>query len=263
MFSKKITQTTNRKKNLILSFWAVHVERLWFPVASLLFPCRSRSDRKDIDTRQTTQLQTVRRLELQTINRMNHLPTTFTRTCKKATAKHIKPLQFIKIFQSQTNLCGENFWFRISFRLLVFSIYYYLLFSFSPAPPPYSSNARHSIRFFCIRIMSVELRSGEFSFRVLHRDTEAEGKANNKFKCQIIYFPFFVNKNAHAILEISSLSSSRSGRQVGEGGGGKLLRLLANINLYVFDYVWILHSVYMLLRAWKSNCNRRNFLPVR
>lgn len=146
-----------------------------FQLPSLLFPCRSRSDRKDIDTRQTTQQQPVRRLALQTINRMNHLPTTFTRTCKKATAKHIKPLQFIKIFQSQTNLCGENFWFRISFCLFFQFIVIYC-FPFPLPPSPFSSYARHSIRFFCIRIMSVELRSGEFSFRVLHRDTGGGGE---------------------------------------------------------------------------------------
>lgn len=34
---------------------------------------------------------------------------------------------------------------------------------------------------------------------------------------------------------------------------------MANINLYVFDYVWILHSVYVLLQAWKAIAIAENF----
>lgn len=64
-----------------------------------------------------------------------------------------------------------------------------------------------------------------------------------------------MHKQTFRIQKISSLSSCRASEREWVRGREKLLRLLANINLYVFDYVWILHLVYTLLQAWKSNCN--------
>jgi hypothetical protein len=80
------------------------------------------------------------------------------------------------------------------------------------------------------------------------RTKKRRAAANNKFKSQIICRSGVQKEQIEASLSSRAERDSRKTLEP-EEEREKLLRLLANINLYVLDYVWILHSVYVLLQA--------------
>jgi hypothetical protein len=153
----------------------------------------------------------------------------------KTTFCNLKVLHNLSKSFNQKLICRGEFWFHkllLFFNLLLFIVF----LARSPSSDIFFLCAHHSIRFFLHSNHEWGITLGNSYFEC------SIEKANNKFKSQIIFLPFFPKY----IQEISSLSERASGRRE------KLLRLLANINLYVFDYVWILHSVYVLLQAWKA-----------